>query len=152
MLSELQKLQKQTSALSASVQSTVQSSKSQLQTQLGPQITQTYSEISSVLSATISDLNEILRKKDTPLPEKVGLVGREVRERVSPVLDTIRKGLSEILARGKEVMQSPPASNSDKEKEQQPNGVPKPVSPPSEDELKPGDETYAEKLKENISR
>ncbi|KAJ3545381.1 hypothetical protein NMY22_g2462 [Coprinellus aureogranulatus] len=149
MLVELQKLQKQTNTLSASIQSTVQSSKSQLQTQLGPQIQQTYTEISSILSATISDLNEVLRKKDMPLPEKVSLVGKEVRERVSPVLETIRKGIFEILARGKEVMQSPPTSASQGEKEPQRNDVPKPVTPPTEEELKPGEETYAEKVKES---
>ena len=101
MIAELQKLQNQTNTLSASIQSSIQASKDQLQTQVAPQIHQTYTEISAVLSATIADFNEILRKKDTPLPEKVTLVGKEVRERVSPILETIKHGLAEILARGK---------------------------------------------------
>jgi hypothetical protein len=110
MIAELQKLQAQTQSLSASIQSSIGASKSQIQTQLGPQIQQTYAEISNVLSATITDFNEILKKKDTPLPEKVGLVGKEVRERVSPLLETIKKGLTEVLARAKDVAQRPAPS------------------------------------------
>lgn len=118
MLSELQKLQTQTTTLSTSIQSSIQTSKSQLQTQLGPQIQQTYSEISAILSTSIADLNDILKKKETPLPEKVGLVGKEVRERVTPLLDVIKKGVTEILARGKEIAQ---------------NGSSEPSSPVSEE-------------------
>ncbi|EAU84786.1 hypothetical protein CC1G_00305 [Coprinopsis cinerea okayama7 len=106
MLSELQKLQSQTASLAASIQTTINTSKSQIQNNLAPQIQQTYSEISSALGDAISDLTEILKKKDTPLPEKVGLVGKEVRERVTPLLETVRKGFSDILARGKDVVQT----------------------------------------------
>ncbi|KAF6762110.1 hypothetical protein DFP72DRAFT_1041544 [Ephemerocybe angulata] len=127
MLAELQKLQSQTNALSTSIQSSIQTSKSQLQTQLGPQIQQTYSELSTVFSTTIADLNEILRKKDTPLPDKVGLVGKEVRERVSPLLDAVKKGFAEILARGKEFASQPSSPTSEKKAEKD-----KPESTPEE--------------------
>ncbi|KAJ2931749.1 hypothetical protein H1R20_g5374, partial [Candolleomyces eurysporus] len=127
MVAELQKLQAQTQSLSSSIQSSIEASKSQIQTQLGPQIQQTYAEISTVLSHTIADFNEILKKKDTPLPEKVGLVGKEVRERVSPLLETIKKGLTEVLARAKGSTPPTPTSTSEE-------------APPSENTGEPTEE------------
>lgn len=36
-----------------------------------------------------------------PLQEKVSRVGQEVRDRVSPLLESVRRGAAELLARGK---------------------------------------------------
>ncbi|TFK28740.1 hypothetical protein FA15DRAFT_664777 [Coprinopsis marcescibilis] len=107
MLGELQKLQTQTSTLAASIQNTINSSKSQIQTQLGPQIQQTYSEISSALTHAITDLSDIL-KKDVPIQEKVGLVRDEVRERVGPFLETVKKGVTDVLSRSKDIAEEAP--------------------------------------------
>ncbi|KAF8219643.1 hypothetical protein L208DRAFT_1448686 [Tricholoma matsutake] len=98
MLVELQKLQASTSAISASLQSQA----SQLQTQIPPQVQQTYAELSSSLSSAVTDFRAILTTKDLPLQEKVGRVGHEVQERVAPLLESFKKGISELLARGKQ--------------------------------------------------
>ncbi|KAF8633132.1 hypothetical protein AX17_004633 [Amanita inopinata Kibby_2008] len=105
MLLELQKLQSSTASLSASLQtsaaSTLHDSTSQIQSRIPPQIQQAYNDIATRLSSTVSELSSIITTKDLPLQEKVGRVGKEVREQVSPLLETIRKSVSEILARGK---------------------------------------------------
>ncbi|KAK2461147.1 hypothetical protein APHAL10511_006674 [Amanita phalloides] len=106
MLQELQKLQSSTASLSASLQSTASStlheSTSQIQARIPPQIHQAYNDISSQLSSAVSELSSILTTKDLPLQEKVTRVGQEVREQINPLLETIRKSLSDVLARGKE--------------------------------------------------
>ncbi|KAF8623851.1 hypothetical protein AX15_006171 [Amanita polypyramis BW_CC] len=122
MLQELQKLQTSTASLSASLQSTASStlheSTSQLQSRIPPQIQQVCNEVSSHLSSAISELSSIITAKDLPLQEKVGRVGKEVHEQISPLLENIRKSLADILARGREeasaVAQSSgePATNS----------------------------------------
>jgi len=110
MLGELLKIQQQTSALASSIQDTMHSSKSQIQTQLAPQIRHTYVEISSALSSSISELSGILTQKETPWEQKANLIRQEVGERVHPLLDTVKKGFADILARGKDVLHTPPRS------------------------------------------
>ncbi|KAG5652376.1 hypothetical protein H0H81_005238 [Sphagnurus paluster] len=101
MLVELQKLQASTASFSASIQSSVQNSTTQIQNQIPPHIQQTYTELTSNLSAAVTELRTIISTKDIPLQEKVSRVGHEVHDRVSPLLDAVRKGVSELLARGK---------------------------------------------------
>jgi len=91
MLVELQKLQTSTKTTSASLQS-----------QIPPQVQQTYIELSNKLSAAITDFRSIITTKDLPLQEKVGRVGHEVQERVAPLLESLRKGLLDLLVRGKQ--------------------------------------------------
>jgi len=105
MLQELQKLQASTASLSASLQSTASStlheSTSQIQSRIPPQIQQAYTDVSTRLTAAVSELSSIISTKDLPLQEKVTRVGKEVREQISPLLETVRRGLSDILASGK---------------------------------------------------
>lgn len=105
MLQELQKLQASTASLSASLQSTASStlhgSTSQIQARIPPQIQQAYNDVSSHLTAAVSELSSIITTKDLPLQEKVSRVGIEVRDQISPLLETIRKSLSDILASGR---------------------------------------------------
>lgn len=101
MLLELQKVQSSTASLVASLQTSVHNSTPQLPS-LPPQFQETYTELTNNLSAAVTELRTIVSDKDLPLQEKVGRMGHEVHERVSPLLETIRKGVSELLARGKE--------------------------------------------------
>ncbi|KAG6818811.1 hypothetical protein H0H93_001416 [Arthromyces matolae] len=73
-----------------------------LQHQLPPQIQQTYIEVTTNLSTTISELRNIIAKENITIQEKVKQVGHEVQNRVTPLLDTIKKGVSELLSRRKE--------------------------------------------------
>ena len=57
--------------------------------------------MSTRLTAAVSELSSIISTKDLPLQEKVTRVGKEVREQISPLLETVRKGLSDILTSGK---------------------------------------------------
>jgi len=57
--------------------------------------------VSTRLTAAVSELSSIISTQDLPLQEKVTRVGKEVREQISPLLETVRKGLSDILASGK---------------------------------------------------
>jgi len=98
MLVELQKLQTSTTFLSASLQSQA----SQLQTQIPPQVQQTYAELCKSLSSAVTDFHAIVTTKDLPLQDKVGRVGHEVQERVAPLLESFKKGISDLLARGKQ--------------------------------------------------
>ena len=97
MLTELQKLQASTASISASLQTQA----SQLQTQIPPQVQQTYTELSKSLSSTITNFHAIITTKDLPLHDKVGRVGHEVQECVAPLLESFKKGISDLLARGK---------------------------------------------------
>jgi hypothetical protein len=98
MLQELQKLQSSTASLSASLQSTASSTLHESTSH----IQHAYHDVSSHLSSTVSELSSIVTDKNLPLPEKVSRVGREVQEKISPLLEAFRKSLTEVLARGKE--------------------------------------------------
>ncbi|RDB27997.1 hypothetical protein Hypma_002095, partial [Hypsizygus marmoreus] len=98
MLAELHKLQSSTAALSSSV---INNSTSRVQAQIPPQIQKTYAEVSQDLSSAVSELRNIITTKDITLQEKVHRVGSEVQEHVGPLLESIKKGVSELLARGK---------------------------------------------------
>ena len=105
MLIELQKLQTSTMSISGSLQSQA----SQLQTQIPPQVQQTYAELSKRLSSAVTDFHAIITTKDLPLQDKVGRVGHEVQERVAPLLESFKNGISDLLARGKQdVAATPP--------------------------------------------
>jgi hypothetical protein len=112
MLVELQKLQASTSSISASLQSQA--------SQIPPQVQQRYTELSNSLSSAVTDFRAIITTKDLPLQDKVGRVGHEVQERVAPLLESFTKGISELLARGKQDVTAavPPSP--------QPNGVNQP--------------------------
>ncbi len=99
MLAELQKLQNSTGQFSASLQSSVHDSASHIQSQ----IQQSYSDFSAALSTTVHELTGIVKQKDLPIQEKASRVGKEVQSRVTPLLETVRKGVSEVLARSKDV-------------------------------------------------
>jgi hypothetical protein len=110
MLVELQKLQASTKATSASLQS-----------QIPSQVQQTYVELSNKLSAAITDFRSIITTKDLPLQEKVGRVSHEVQERVAPLLESLKKGLSDLLARGKQ--DAVPAAAPQQNGTNKPNGI-----------------------------
>jgi DNA anti-recombination protein RmuC len=98
MVVELDKLQKSAASLAASLQTSWQSSASQIQSQI-PQIHQSYADLSAALSSTANELTSIITNQDLAFQEKVGRFGREVRERVQPLLESVKKGISEVLAR-----------------------------------------------------
>ncbi|KAF8190887.1 lipid droplet-associated perilipin protein [Pholiota molesta] len=98
MLAELQRLQTSTTELSASLQNTLQSSAAQVQSQV-PQIQQSYADLTGAISSTVNELSSIITTKDLPLQDKVTRVSKEVQDRVQPLLDAVRKGVSEVLAR-----------------------------------------------------
>ncbi|KIY53306.1 hypothetical protein FISHEDRAFT_33601 [Fistulina hepatica ATCC 64428] len=86
MVQQLQHLQESTAALAAS-----------LQAQIPPQVEQTYAELATGLSTTVTDLRNIMLEKDVPLQEKATKVRQEVGERVTPLLENVRKGLTDVL-------------------------------------------------------
>jgi len=94
MIHELKKLQTSTSNLAASLQSGVQGSASHIH--------HAYAEISSALLDVVHDLASIVKEKDLPVQEKMSRVGKEVQNRVTPILDTVKKAASDVLARSKE--------------------------------------------------
>ena len=98
MIHELQRLLASTSHLATSLQSGVQDSTSHVQ--------QAYAEFTTALSNTVHDLSSIVKEKDVPVQEKVSRVSKEVQNRVTPLLDTVKKGVSEVLARSKETAPS----------------------------------------------
>ncbi|KAF8812120.1 hypothetical protein BYT27DRAFT_7183143 [Phlegmacium glaucopus] len=98
MLVELDKLQKSATSLRASLQSTLQNSASQIQSQI-PQIQQSYADLSAALSSTANELTSIIVNQDLPVQERLSRVGKEVRERIQPLLESAKKGISEVLAR-----------------------------------------------------
>jgi len=100
MLAELQKLQASTAQLTASLQSSVQGSASHIQSQI-PQIQHAYADLAAALSCTVHELTGIVTQKDLPLNEKVSRVSKEVGDRVTPLLETVKKTVSETLARSK---------------------------------------------------
>jgi len=109
MLAELQKLQHSTGQLTVSLQSSVHDSASHIQSQIA-QIQQSYSDFSDALSTTVRELTGIVKQKDLPMQEKASRVSKEVQNRVNPLLETVKKGVSEVLARSKDAT---PATNGD---------------------------------------
>ncbi|KAF9000222.1 hypothetical protein BDQ17DRAFT_1245663 [Cyathus striatus] len=93
MLLELQKLQTSTAQLSASLQHSAQA-------QVPAQLQQTYAELSTGLTGTVGELRSII-SADLSLQEKVGKVRHEVVERVTPLLDGVKKSVSDVLAKAK---------------------------------------------------
>ena len=57
--------------------------------------------LAPLLSRNYSIYNSIVANQDLPLQEKVVRIGKEVHERIQPLLDSTKKGLSEVLARSK---------------------------------------------------
>jgi len=98
MLAELNKLHCSATAFKDSLQTNLQSSASQIQSQI-PQIHQSYTELSAALSSAASELGSIITNQELPLQERLGRVGTEVRERIQPLLDSMKKGVSKVLAR-----------------------------------------------------
>ncbi|KIL63409.1 hypothetical protein M378DRAFT_127665 [Amanita muscaria Koide BX008] len=105
MLQELHKLQSSTASLSASLQSTATTLNDS-----ASHIQHAYHDISSRLSSTASEFSTIIIDKNLPLPEKASRLGKEVQEQISPLLETIRKSLNEVLPRGKEQAPNVPQS------------------------------------------
>jgi len=102
MLVELDKLQKSAASITASLQTTLQNSTAQIQSQI-PQIQQYYANISVALSSAANELTSIITSKDHAFNDKVGLLGKEVRERIQPLLESVKKSVSEVLARSEQV-------------------------------------------------
>ena len=105
MLAELAKLQKSAASLTDSLQATLQSSTSQIQSQI-PQIHQSYTDLYAALSSTASELGGILTNQDLPLQERLGRVGKEVGERILPLLESVKNGISKVLARSQSQVDS----------------------------------------------
>ena len=98
MLVELDKLQKSGASLTASLQTTLQNSASQIQSQI-PQIHQSYTDLSAALSSAASELRGIITNQELPLQERLGRVGTEVCDRIQPLLESMKNGVSKVLAR-----------------------------------------------------
>ena len=98
MHAELVKLQKSAASFTDSLQTTLQSSASQIQSQI-PQIHQSYADLSAALSSTASELGSIITNQDLPLQERLGRVSKEVFERIQPLLESMKNGVSNVLAR-----------------------------------------------------
>lgn len=89
MVSELQKLQSATASFGSQLHA------------IQPQIQQTYTDLATSLTSTANELANIIKQKDLPVQEKVSRVSKEVQSSVTPLLEAVRKGVSELLARGK---------------------------------------------------
>ncbi|KAF8069071.1 lipid droplet-associated perilipin protein [Lyophyllum atratum] len=100
MVIELQKLHNAANSFTASIQSSVRDSTTQIQNQIPPQIQKSYTDLTNNLSASLTELRKIMAT-DMPLQDKVGRIGQQVQCSVSPVLEAMRNGLSELMARGK---------------------------------------------------
>jgi len=98
MLSELQKLQASTTSYATSLQN---SASTKLQHNIPPQVQQSYSDLASNLSSVITELKGTVLEKDLPIQEKVTKVGKQVKESITPLLDTLRKGVEGVLASAK---------------------------------------------------
>ena len=99
-VSELQELQSSTASFASSFQGTLQSSASQLHA-IQPRIQQLYNDLATSLTSTVNELASIIKQKDLPVHEKVSRVSTEVRDSVTPLLEAVRKGISDLLAQGK---------------------------------------------------
>ncbi|KDR79852.1 hypothetical protein GALMADRAFT_116362 [Galerina marginata CBS 339.88] len=109
MLAEINKLQTTTVSLTASLQASIQNSASQIESQI-PQIQQSYAHLTAALSSTANELTHIITAKDLPLNEKVARISKEVQDRVTPLLDTVKKGVAEVLTRSKDTAQDASAT------------------------------------------
>jgi hypothetical protein len=98
MHAELVKLQKSAASFTDSLQTTLQSSASQIQSQM-PQIHQSYADLNAALSSTATELGSIITNQDLPLQERLGRVSKEVCERIQPLLESMKNGVSKVLAR-----------------------------------------------------
>ena len=78
MLAELQRVQANTAALPAALQSALQSSTAEL-------------------SAAIAEFRETVSAKDVTLNEKAARVGAQVRERVNPLLEGVELRVRELV-------------------------------------------------------
>jgi len=103
MLAELVKLQKSVVSFKDSLQN---SASSQIQMQM-PQIHQSYADLSAALSSAASELRGIITNQELPLQEKLGRVGTEVCERIQPLLESMKSGVSKVLARSESHVDSP---------------------------------------------
>lgn len=90
MLAELNRLQNS----AASFRDSFQNSASQIQ----PQIHQSYVDLSAALSSTAGELGSIITNHELPLQEKIGRVSKEVCDRIQPLLDSMKNGVSKVLA------------------------------------------------------
>ena len=106
MLAELVKLQNSAASFRDSLQTTLESSASQIQSQI-PQIHQSYADLSAALSSTASELGSIITNQELPLQERLGRVSKEVIERVQPLLESMMSGVSKVLARSQPPVDSP---------------------------------------------
>lgn len=98
MIQEIHKLQASTWDFATSLQTGVQGSASHKVAQ----IQQAFASLSGALSTTAQELSSIITQKDLPVQEKMSRVAKEVQNRVTPLLDTLKNGVSEVLARSKE--------------------------------------------------
>lgn len=105
MLAELNKLQNSASSFKDSLQINLQSSASQIQSQI-PQIHQSYTDLSAALSSAAGELRSIITNQELPLQERLGRVGTEVRERIQPLLESMKNGVSKVLARSESKVES----------------------------------------------
>lgn len=64
-----------------------------------PQIHQSYADLNAALSSTATELGSIITNQDLPLQERLGRVSKEVCERIQPLLESMKNGVSKVLAR-----------------------------------------------------
>jgi len=79
-----------------------------------PQLQQSYADLTAALSSTVSDLSTIVTTKDISLQEKATRLSKEVQDRVTPLLDVVKRAVSEVLSRAyreTKVNGVPPAGN-----------------------------------------
>ena len=95
MLAELQKAQSSATELTASLQSTASAIPPHLQ------------EFTTGVQATIKDLSGIMLQKDLPLQEKVNKISAEVGERVTPLLESAKKSVQDLIAKARSVATPP---------------------------------------------
>ncbi len=60
-----------------------------------------YTDVSQKLGTTINDLRTIMLTKDLTVQEKVGKMTHEVSVSVSPMLESLKTSVSDLLARGR---------------------------------------------------
>ncbi|KAJ8082014.1 hypothetical protein PM082_007860 [Marasmius tenuissimus] len=93
MITQVQKLQSQLHELSVTVQSSASAAYHNGSQQI-PELQKSLQELSS-------ELHEIVTAKDVPLQEKALRASNQVKDRVTPVLETMKRNVSEFLERAK---------------------------------------------------
>lgn len=91
----------------------MQNSAAQMQSHI-PQLQQSYTDVTAALSSTANDLSTIVTAKDISYQEKATRLGKEVQDRVTPLLDVVKRAVSEVLSRANretKVNGVPPAGN-----------------------------------------